>query len=89
MVTDSNPQAVEALKAGHVEGTMIDAAQAIAFTKNNPQLSYKVIAQADTGYGIAFRKGSPLRKQVNKALKSLEEKGEIDKLKRKYIEIES
>lgn len=84
---DTNPQAVEALKAGHVDGVFIDSVQAQAFTEKNLALDFELIAQADNGYALAFKKGSPLVKQINEALSHLETQGEIDKLKKKYLEI--
>jgi polar amino acid transport system substrate-binding protein len=88
LVMDNNPQAVEMLKSGHVDGVLIDAVQASVFTKKNPGLSYNIIGESDNAYGVAFKKGSALKKQVNKALKKLEENGEIEKLKNKYLKIQ-
>ena len=84
---DNNPQAIEMLKAGHVDKVLIDTVQAHTFTEKNPELAYEVIARADAGYGIAFKKGSLLTEQVNKALRTLESNGEIAKLKKRYLEI--
>ncbi|HJN37500.1 MAG TPA: ABC transporter substrate-binding protein [Gammaproteobacteria bacterium] len=87
ITTDSNPQAVESLKAGHVDGVFIDAIQARAFSQKNPQLAYQVMAQADSGYVIVLKKNSPLKEPINKALKKLIKQGKINDLKRKYLEI--
>lgn len=87
ITVNNNMQAIEALKAGYVDGVLVDQAQAAAFSNKNPQLSYKVIAKADTGYSIAFKKGSPLKDAVNNALESLEAKGIIEGLKKKYLEL--
>lgn len=81
---DTNPQAIEVLKAGHVDGVLIDSVQAKSFSEKNKGLSYKVVIQSNVGYGVAFKKGSPLKDKVNKAIKSLEKKGVIKKLKDKY-----
>lgn len=83
---DSNPSAVEALKAGHVDGVLIDTAQAISFARKNQNLHYATIAQADTGYAIAFKKNSPLRPQVNEAILSLQKRGVIAALQQRYLE---
>jgi polar amino acid transport system substrate-binding protein len=83
---DNNPQAVEMLKSGRVDGVLIDAVQAGAFAKNNASLGYKIIAQADTGYAIAFKKGSVWIDKINEAIHTLETTGEIEKLKKKYLE---
>ncbi|MBS1988764.1 amino acid ABC transporter substrate-binding protein [Candidatus Dependentiae bacterium] len=80
---DGNPQAIEALKAGHVDGVFIDGIQATVFSKNNLGLAYAVLAQSDTGYGVAVKKGSPLKDEINAALKALENSGELAALKKK------
>ncbi len=83
---DNNNLAIEALKVGHVEVVLVDAIQGAVFSKKNPGLSYAVIGSSDTGYGVAFKKGSPLKDQINKALQALEEKGELQKLKQEWLE---
>lgn len=82
---DNNNLAIEALKVGHVDVVLMDAVQGAAFSKKNPELSYAVIGSSDKGYGVVFKKGNPLKDQVNKALKTLEMKGEIQKLKKRWL----
>lgn len=83
---NNNNQAIEALKAGHVDGVLIDGVQGAAFSQQNVDLSYAAIAKSDTGYGVAFKKESLLKDQVNRALRSLIAKGEIKKLQQKWLE---
>jgi polar amino acid transport system substrate-binding protein len=85
VTVDSNIQGVEALKAHHVDLVFVDGAQAAIFSKKNPSLSYAMITQAEAGYGIALSKNSPLKKEIDEALKQLKEKGEIQKLKEKWL----
>lgn len=82
---DNNNQAIEALKAGHVDLVLIDSIQAMEFSAGNSMLGHAVIGHSDAGYGIAFPKGSPLRDPVNKALKDLETSGELELLKQKWL----
>lgn len=82
---DNNNQAIEALKAGHVDVVLMDGPQAALFSKKNPGLAYAIIAHSDDGYGIAFKKQSPLSAQINRALNTLKEQGEIEKLKHKWL----
>lgn len=82
---DGNPQAIEALKAGHVDGVFIDSIQAVVFSQKNSGLSHAVLSQSDTGYGVAVKKGSPLKDQINAALKTLENNGELAALKKKWF----
>jgi len=83
---DNNNQAIEALKAGHVDCVLMDNIQGIAFSHRNPNLSYAMVAKSDNGYAIAFKKGSALKDEINGALKSLESSGELEKLKKKWFE---
>ncbi len=83
---NSNAQAIEALKAGHVELVFIDGMQGAVFAEKNEGLGYKVVVQTDNGYGIAFKKGSKLVKPVNQALKVLDDNGKLQELKSKWLE---
>ncbi|WP_298624931.1 ABC transporter substrate-binding protein [uncultured Legionella sp.] len=83
---DNNNQAIEALKAGHVDAVILDGAQTPVFSKKNHGLSYALIAKAEDGYGIALQKNATLTAEINLALKSLEATGEIQKLQNKWLE---
>lgn len=82
---DNNNQAIEALKVGHVDYVLLDGAQAHIFSQKNPELSYSILDHAKDGYGIAVKKGSPLLKEINQALQTLQEKGDIEALKKKWL----
>lgn len=82
---DNNNQAIEALKAGHVDGVLTDTIQSIAFCSQNPQLTHAFIANSDCGYGIAIKKGSPLKSQINTALQELKADGSLEKLQQKWL----
>ncbi len=82
---DNNIQAIEALKADHVEVILMDAAQAHIFSQKNPNLSYQFIEQSTDGYAVAMPKGSPLLPEINQALVNLQAKGEIAKLEQKWL----
>lgn len=86
VVMDNNNQAVEALKADHVDVVLMDGAQGAIFSQKNPGLAYAIIAKAEDGYGLAFKKHSPLRAKINRILNSLKEKGEIAKLEKIWLE---
>ncbi|WP_409371314.1 ABC transporter substrate-binding protein [Legionella quinlivanii] len=83
---DNNNQAIEALKGDHMDVVVMDAAQALVFSKKNPGLAYHTLGQSKQGYGVALPKGSPLTAEINKALNILESKGEIVRLKAKWLE---
>ena len=82
---DHTNQAVEALKAGHVDTVLIDEVQAVMIIQKTPGLSYAVLAPADEGYAIAFKKGSIHREAVDRALKTLIADGELKKLEDKWL----
>ncbi|KTD18638.1 ABC transporter substrate-binding protein [Legionella jordanis] len=82
---DNNNQAIEALKAGHVEAVLMDAPQAALFSQKNPRLLYAIIAHSEDGYGIALKKGSPLSAKINRALNTLKANGKLEELKNKWL----
>ncbi|WED42548.1 substrate-binding periplasmic protein [Legionella cardiaca] len=82
---DNNNQAIEALKAGHVEVVLMDGPQGAIFSEKNPTLDYAIITKSKDGYGIAFKKHSPDIAKINRALNSLKANGEIERLKKKWL----
>ncbi|MFA5959584.1 MAG: ABC transporter substrate-binding protein [Tatlockia sp.] len=86
VVMDNNNQAIEALKAGHVDMVLMDGAQGAIFSRKNPILSYALIAKSEEGYAIALPKHSRITRQMNQILASLIQKGEIEKLKQTWLE---
>jgi polar amino acid transport system substrate-binding protein len=87
ITTDSNNQAIEALKVGHVDVVLMDGAQGAIFSQKNPGLlSYAIVAKAEDGYGIAVKKHSELTSKINQILNNLKEKGEIAKLQKIWLE---
>ncbi len=85
VTVDNNNQAIESLKAGHVDAIVMNEPQAVMFAKNNPNLSQVLIAQSDDGYAIAFRKGSPLREKINQTLNTFKQSGLLETLKNQWI----
>lgn len=83
---DNSNLVIESVKAGHADGALIDGAQAAIFSQKNQGLAYAIIAKSDVGYGIACKRGSPLRNHINQALHALQAKGEIKKLHKKWLE---
>ncbi|MDR3031372.1 MAG: transporter substrate-binding domain-containing protein [Holosporales bacterium] len=82
---DTFNQAIEALKAGHVDCVFMDEAPSKEFCSKNPELGYNIAAEYDEGgYAIAVVKGSTLLEPINKALEDPQLKEEIEKLKLKY-----
>lgn len=86
ILLNNNNQAIESLKAGHVDIVIIDAAQGAVFSNKNSNLSFINIAEANEGYGIALKQGSSLKSQIDEAIKALQENGELQKLQNQWIE---
>ncbi|PWY56211.1 amino acid ABC transporter substrate-binding protein [Legionella qingyii] len=86
LVMDNNNQTIAALKAGHVDLVLVDGVQGAVFSKKNPGLSFAVIAKSADGYGLALKKNSKLTQKINHALHELEQSGELDSLKKKWLE---
>ena len=82
---DNNNQAIEALKAGHVDVVLMDGSQGAVFSQKNPGLAYAIITQSKDGYALALKKSSSLTAKINDILKKLEAEGEIKKLKQKWL----
>jgi polar amino acid transport system substrate-binding protein len=84
IVLDSNVQAVEALKAGQVSAVVVDCCQARSFCERNRQLKSAFLASSNEGYAVAFKKNSPLVKDVDKVLQKLEADGTLSHLKKHW-----
>ena len=83
--TDSNATLIELLKANHVDAIALEKQPAILYTKNNTNLSYKIIEVIKEGDTIAVTPNSPLLPKINQALYDLERNGVIKKLENKWL----
>jgi glutamine transport system substrate-binding protein len=75
------------LATGRVDAVVHDTPNVRYFAQTAGKGKAKVVASVQSGqfYGIAFPKGSPLVADVNKALKSLKDSGEYDKIYAKWF----
>jgi len=80
-----NPQLIQELLVGRIDGVVIEESQASAFVKNTYTLTYALLPKKEAGYAIAFRKGSPLKAEFDKALKELEANGKLQAIIEKWI----
>jgi polar amino acid transport system substrate-binding protein len=85
-LVDHTNQAIESLKAGHVDAVVIDGVQAVSFVNNNEGLGYNYLSEAEDGFCVALPKGSKLKESIDQALKELNDSGKIDELKAKWTE---
>jgi len=80
----SNAQTLAALLNGEVDFAIFDHAPAQSFTQSNP-LTVAFEYATNEQYAIAFRKNSPHRDKINKALREMLVKGEIDDIIGSFI----
>ncbi len=83
------PTMVQELKLSRLDGVLVEEAQAKAFTEKDQDLSYSIFESNQPGVAIAFAKNSPLINQVDAALTKLQDSGELDKLRNKWLTDES
>jgi polar amino acid transport system substrate-binding protein len=82
---DNATQAPEFVKAGHVEGAVLDSIIAIEFCNTNPTLDYKVVDDhSDDGFAMAAKKGSHWIASINTVIRELEANGELHALREKW-----
>lgn len=82
---DVATQMAEALKAGHVDGVLIDAIQAKEFIKNSKDLAFSVVGRSQDGSSVLMKKGSQLLNKINTAILKLKQNGTLDALEKKWI----
>lgn len=84
---DTFNQAIEALKSSHVDGVLIDEAQAKEFCKNNKNLNYSIIGTSGQGNAVALKKNSAITAKINIVLAELKNTGYLEYLDKKWIQI--
>ncbi len=83
---DVATQMVEALKAGHVDGVLIEVIQAKEFIKNSKNLAYTIVGNAAEGSAVVLKKGSKLLEKVNNIIEKLKAGGTLKALENKWVE---
>lgn len=79
-------QATKALVKGSVDALFTDLPSAKGITLTNPTLKIASDPFTNEYYGIVFRKGDPMVKQINQALESIRVKGFLADLKQKWLD---
>jgi len=83
-----NPQLIQELKVGRIDGLMISEMQAKKFVDANEGLTYTVLPSEQGGIVIGFKKGSALKDEFNNALNKLKSSGELESIKAKWFKEE-
>lgn len=78
------------MNKGNNDAAIVEKAVAVEFVKDNPEFKYfKLEGLAELeGNAMCFAKGSELTEEFNKAIKELQDNGELDKLIKKYFTAE-
>ena len=83
---NSFPDETVAVKAGKIDGFLVDEPIARDIANSTPGVTYPRKILRSDGYAFAFPKGqAALRDEVNAALKALEQSGEIQKIDAKWF----
>lgn len=81
---DNNLQLIQELLLNRIDVMLCENSQAPEFIKNN-DLSYTTFGELGAQYSIAFKKGNPLIKDINKTLHQLQSEGILKQLNEKWI----
>lgn len=84
-----NPDLVQELKVGRVDGVVLEAAQAAAFAENHADLAFSVLPNAVPGYAIAFPKQSPWVEKFNQAIAILNANGQIQAIENEWLNLKT
>ncbi|MEJ8544466.1 transporter substrate-binding domain-containing protein [Brevibacillus borstelensis] len=77
---------VEEVKTGRVDAAILEDTVAKGYVEANPELQFTTIQSDEVnGSAIAFPKGSAHVEEFNKAIKTMQENGEMDKLIKKWF----
>lgn len=76
---------IQDIKAGRLDGAVMEASAAKAYTHKNSDLTYRLSQDHQAGYAIAVPKNSPLTNRLNQALKTIQENGTLDRIVAKWL----
>lgn len=82
----SNEPALTDLADGKIDAVLTDLPNAKGIVSANPLLTIASDPLTDEYYGIVFRKGDPLVRQINQVLSQLTVKGVLTDLKQKWLD---
>jgi ABC-type amino acid transport substrate-binding protein len=83
-----NPDLVQELNVGRLDGVILESAQAAAFAQAYPQLVVALLPQAVDGYAVAFPKDSKWVDAFNQVIGRLKVEGKLQALTHEWLTIE-
>jgi ABC-type amino acid transport substrate-binding protein len=81
----NNLALIQELLSARLDAVILETHQAEKFTQNNTNLDMFRVDYTDSDFAIALPKGSPIKDQVNQAIKRMKEDGTINGLMVKWI----
>jgi len=79
------PVMIQELKLSRLDGVLVEEAQAKAFSEKDLDLSFSIIKSNEPGYSIALAKNSTLTQKIDAVLTKIQDSGELDKLRNKWL----
>ena len=86
VLMDSMTQMAESVKAGHVEGAIMDATQTKEFVKNSKGLAYTAVGNTANGSCVVMKKGSKHLDAINNIINKFKSDGTLKALEKKWID---
>lgn len=84
---DNNIKLIDTLKSNNLDGILFDDISAKSIINSNPYIAFNLIALQgvnESGMAIGIMKDSPLLERINSAIDTLNQNGEMAKLKMKW-----
>lgn len=85
---DKYPDLIQELKSGRIDAVLVEDTVAAESIGSDTALDYKIVPEiAGLDIAVALPKDSELTGEINEAIKTLIDKGEVDKLKDKWLKL--
>ncbi len=84
---DTTADAAQALKSGTIDGQIIDFPIASGIVSESKSVPLKIVGffKTNENYGLAFEKGSPLKRCVDQAINAMKADGFLPQAEKKWI----
>jgi polar amino acid transport system substrate-binding protein len=82
---NSFPEAMLDLASTRLDGVVGDMPASLYYIKDKPEFVVSETIETNEKYGMAFKKGSPLRDEINEEISKLKEDGTMAKIYKKWF----